>query len=224
MNILHYSLGFPPYRSGGLTKFCMDLSQKQKEEGHEVGIIWPGRFSLFSKKRKVIKKDIRGITSYEIINPMPVSLMNGITDFNKYIVDGFEFDFMDFLRKIKPDYIHFHTLMGLPISFIDAAKKLNIKTIFTTHDYFGICPMVSLYNGEKICLPIDYENCKKCNKNAFSFRMIKTMQSPIYKLLKNFKFMLYLRQKIKKKKKQGLISNTNCDYKQLQKLEPSQYL
>ena len=33
MNVLHYALGFPPYRSGGLTKLCVDLMIQQSKEG-----------------------------------------------------------------------------------------------------------------------------------------------------------------------------------------------
>ena len=33
MKILHYALGFPPYRSGGLTKMCIDLMVQQAKEG-----------------------------------------------------------------------------------------------------------------------------------------------------------------------------------------------
>ena len=36
MRILHYALGFPPYRSGGLTKWCVDLMIQQAKEGHCV--------------------------------------------------------------------------------------------------------------------------------------------------------------------------------------------
>ena len=32
MKILHYFLGFPPYRSGGLTKYAFDLMTAQVEE------------------------------------------------------------------------------------------------------------------------------------------------------------------------------------------------
>ncbi len=39
MKILHYALGFPPYRSGGLTKYCIDLLLAQKEAGHDVAMI-----------------------------------------------------------------------------------------------------------------------------------------------------------------------------------------
>lgn len=46
MKILHYALGFPPYRSGGLTKYCIDLLLAQKEAGHDVAMMWPGAFSF----------------------------------------------------------------------------------------------------------------------------------------------------------------------------------
>ena len=35
MVIMHYFLGFPPYRSGGLTKYCMDLMEEQRNHGDE---------------------------------------------------------------------------------------------------------------------------------------------------------------------------------------------
>ena len=52
MRILHYSLGFPPYRSGGLTKFCLDLMIEQKNEGDEVALLWPGQMGFIDKKIK----------------------------------------------------------------------------------------------------------------------------------------------------------------------------
>ena len=42
MKILHYSLGFPPYRTGGLTKFNYDLMIEQVKEGNDVALLWPG--------------------------------------------------------------------------------------------------------------------------------------------------------------------------------------
>ena len=36
MKILHYFLGFPPYRTGGLTKYAYDLMQAQVADGNEV--------------------------------------------------------------------------------------------------------------------------------------------------------------------------------------------
>ena len=43
MRILHYGLGFPPYRTGGMTKFCMDIMAEQRNIGHDVALLWPGQ-------------------------------------------------------------------------------------------------------------------------------------------------------------------------------------
>lgn len=50
MNILHYALGFPPYRSGGLTKLCIDLMEQQVKEGHTVAMLWPGQMGVVNQK------------------------------------------------------------------------------------------------------------------------------------------------------------------------------
>ena len=50
MNILHYSLGFPPYRRGGMTKYCIDLMAEQLRVGHNVAMIWPGRIKKYGYK------------------------------------------------------------------------------------------------------------------------------------------------------------------------------
>ena len=51
MRILHYSLGFPPYRTGGLTKFTMDLMRQQVKDGHIVTLLWPGEMHFIGKNR-----------------------------------------------------------------------------------------------------------------------------------------------------------------------------
>ena len=85
MKILHYSLGFPPYRSGGLTKFSMDLMREQIREGHDVSLLWPGEIKLFGTGISVKKgSPVDGIKSYEVINPLPVSYDEGIKDFDAF--------------------------------------------------------------------------------------------------------------------------------------------
>ena len=49
MRILHYCLGFPPFRTGGMTKYCMDLMNEQNKAGHEVALLWPGTYKNTSK-------------------------------------------------------------------------------------------------------------------------------------------------------------------------------
>ena len=104
MKILHYSLGFPPYRSGGLTKFCMDLMREQIKEGHEVSLLWPGEMSLFTSVVKIKKGEgTDGITSYEVINPLPVSYDEGIMSFEAFVIEGKKSVFDEFLKELKPE-------------------------------------------------------------------------------------------------------------------------
>lgn len=198
MKILHYSLGFPPYRTGGLVKFCIDLMQFQVKNGIDVAMIWPGRLKIFNKKTDIIEKidSATKLKSFELINPLPVPLDEGIIDFELYTQSKKIDDYERILRYIKPDYIHIHTLMGMPFEFIKAAKNLKIKTIFTTHDYFGICPKVNLYYNNSVCLDNDNcKNCFECNKKALSKEKVIILQSPIYRILKNSKVIKWLRKK-----------------------------
>ena len=95
MRILHYALGFPPYRSGGLTKFCIDLIKQQSADGHETALLWPGRMGMSGKKVSVKSKklvpidgDSCLIQSFEVCNPLPVPYDEGITKFQAFTKDA----------------------------------------------------------------------------------------------------------------------------------------
>ena len=212
--ILHYSLGFSPYRTGGLTKFVMDLMQYQYSIGVKVGLLWPGRFA--HGKTRIKNGMHKTFFSREIINPLPVSLCNGIQDERPYLEPSSVTFFENFLIKERPSIIHVHTLEGLHAEFLIAAKKLNIKLIYTTHDFFGICPTNYLYKNGALC-GVGCVDCSKCNTNAYSISKIKIMQSFLYRKLKNTAILRLLR---KKNRKDSFIineSNINysCDYQKL---------
>jgi glycosyltransferase involved in cell wall biosynthesis len=202
MRILHYSLGLPPYRSGGLTKYSIDLMKSQVNEGQQNFLLFPGHFT-FNKKTKIKRVTLfKGIEVFELINPLPISLLGGINKPEAFMKAIYPHNvYKSFLEKVQPDIIHVHTLMGIHKEFFLAAKELNIKIIYTSHDYFGICPKVNLidYNGE-ICNDFDEgAKCTVCNQNAYSFPLIYFMQSRIYRTLKESYFIKILRQSKKEK-------------------------
>lgn len=193
MRILHYALGFPPYRSGGLTKYCIDLMFAQKKAGHDVAMMWPGAFSIsghfvrLKKGRKLIKNSEEKVfvDSFEVINPLPVPLDEGILEVKQFIkkcpnIKAYE----QFLDDYHPDAIHIHTLMGLHREFVRIAKNKGIRIVFTTHDYFGICPKVTLFRNEEIC-DGDCSKCGRCNQGALSLNKIRILQSGLYRGLKD---------------------------------------
>lgn len=197
MRILHYFLGFPPYRTGGLTKFAFDLMNQQILDKHNVMALWPGEMKLFTKTSCIKKrKSINSIENYELINPLPISLDEGIQNFDAYTKPCNPQIFSNFFLSTKPDVIHIHTLMGLPKEFVDMACQLSIRTIFTSHDYFGICPKVTLYRYGQLCDDDQQcKNCIQCNCSALSMKTITVMQSPLYRTLKNTRIVKQLRRK-----------------------------
>ena len=191
MKILHYALGFPPYRSGGLTKFCVDLMVQQVREGHNVAMLWPGQMGFINKK-VVIKKQKsetfkgQNIQSFEIINPLPVPFDEGIVDITTFTKDAGKTAYEELFDRFKPDVIHVHTLMGLHKSFLEMAKNKKIRLVFTAHDFFPICPKVTMFRHGAICSNVQTcAECGKCNATALSIKKIKLLQSPFYRELKD---------------------------------------
>lgn len=213
MKILHYALGFPPYRSGGLTKFCVDLMVQQAKEGHIVAMLWPGQMRFVNhevsiKKHRIEHLKEQDIQSYEVINPLPISFDEGIADIKVFTKDTDTGVYGKFLEDVQPDVIHVHTLMGLHKSFLQEAKARKIKTVFTTHDFFPICPKVTMFRHGKICSSV--QNCKECgvcNATALGIDKIKILQSPIYRKLKDSVVV----KKLRKQHRDSYLSESKSD-------------
>lgn len=169
----------------------------QRDQHHDVFAMWPGRMKLNSKSVQILQQGkVEGVISCEVVNPLPVALDEGVVDFDAYMAACEGKVYEDFLKRIKPDVIHIHTLMGLHREFIDAAERCGIKTVFTSHDYYGICPKVTLYCYGKVCENDNgCKNCVQCNCSALSVKKIMLMQSPLYRQLKNSALVKFLRNR-----------------------------
>lgn len=197
MRILHYFLGFPPYRTGGLTKYAYDLMCAQNDNGDEVYALWPGMIELINNQPKIKRrKVINGIYNYELVNPLPVPLDEGIKETEAFKKTCDKKVYRKFLENVKPEVVHVHTLMGIHKEFFEASKELKIRIVFTAHDYFGLCPKVTLYKGSEVC-DNDHccNDCINCNKSALSLKKIWLMQSPLYRNFKNSKLVKLLRKR-----------------------------
>lgn len=207
MKILHYALGFPPYRTGGMTKFCMDIMSEQNRLGHKVSLLWPGRMNLINKSVRIKKhKHQNAIGSYEIINPLPISYDEGIIDIQKFCKACDKNVYNKLLCKLNPNVIHIHTFMGIHKEFLEAAQELNIKIVFTIHDFFALCPKVTMFYDGKICKQVkSCEQCPQCNLTALSMSKIYLLQHPLYRLLKNS----VLIKKLRKRHRDQYLSGKN---------------
>ena len=70
--------------------------------------------------------------------------------------------FLKVIENNKFDIIHFEHLMGLPFSLVSLAKGKRIKTVFSLHDFYTLCPLTHLYRSEENYVCSGPEGIKKC--------------------------------------------------------------
>ena len=189
MKILHYTLGFQPQRTGGLVKYAEDLMLEQIAQGYQVAALYPGRIKFFSKKIEIIKATSRQFECYELLNSLPMALFGGISNPTAFLAPCDKNVYRTFLEKVQPDIIHIHSFMGLHKEFLEIAKNLNIRVVFTSHDYYGLASVPNFYfNG----LHYSDKNTNLAwnimSSNALSVKKLRLFQVSFYptirKLLK----------------------------------------
>lgn len=183
MRILHITMGNPNYKTGGLNLYCKDLAKCQRLDGHTVFLLYPESF-IGSHKPHIVK---RGKNMFAILDALPMAITYGIDNPKRFMPVVEMHSFISFLKNIKPDIIHVHTIQGVNKEFFYVAKQLNIPMIFTTHDYYPICLKCVLLNSEnKICSTPGDVTCTKCNINAgLSAKKQRIVQSDLYQKMKN---------------------------------------
>lgn len=185
MKILHYTLGFQPSRTGGLVKYAEDLMNQQVESGYKVIALYPGRIKFFSHDLVIKSRKSRGFECYELINSLPLALFGGFTEPDEFMKKCDKRVYYNFLKKINPDVIHVHSLMGIHKEFFESAQELGIKIFFTSHDYYGLAPVPNFFfNG------VDYsENNTNISwnimsLNALSVKKLRFFQIPFYPIIR----------------------------------------
>lgn len=191
MNILHYTLGFPPNRSGGLVNYSLDLiTQESKTEN--VSVLFPGRSSIFKidKPRIVLESIKEEYKVYELCNSLPLALFGGIKEPNDFYSSCDQNIYLDFFEKNSFNVIHVHTIMGLHIEFFRAAKVLGIPIIYTAHDYYGLSPLPNFFLEKTYDYSYDIEDWVKMSVNAMSTKQLKLFQNKNYYLIRKMKKFL----------------------------------
>lgn len=205
MKVLHYTLGLPPARSGGLTQYSLALMLEQLKTD-QVHLLYPGSCSIKKQTTFIRKKNrYKDIDVYEMVNPTIVPLLHGVRK-AEYILKAKKVDennILAFFTAIAPDVFHVHTMMGLSPLILEIAKNMNIRIIYSTHDYYGLCLKTNFINNN---LPCDYNNCScaECNIDAPSKLFLYLRNN---RIILNHKSIL---SKIYSKKSSSNIEKKHC--------------
>ncbi len=183
LKILHYLSGLPPVQNGGMIRYAVDLLTQEAAAGWEVLLLLPGRLPKNrNKETKIRKAESKGrIRVYEIFHPQPLPMGSGILHTDEYTKPCRGKPYQVFFKQERVDVIHLHTLMGLHREFLEEAKRQGIPVVYTTHDYFGLCPLGSLFDAGSMCVDRKWEHCAQCCKNAYPLWKLRLVHTKAYR-------------------------------------------
>lgn len=204
MRILHVSLGDPAQHQGGLNRYCRELMQAQAENGHKVMLLYAGRTSFAGKPAIATVAP----NKYELRNSLPIAITYGIDHPVRYMRKSKMSVFEEWLKYVKPDVIHVHSIQGIYLEFFQTAKIQNIPIVFTTHDYYPICFRCTLVkNTGELCRGRNPEQCTKCNWSAgLSGAKQILLQSHLYQRIKGNRLISLLRKNAASQAMQDSVS------------------
>lgn len=201
MNILHYTIGLPPERSGGSVVYAHSLIKAQARR-HSVFAIVCGDTLFHGSVCSFSNIKIReGFKVMKLKSPNTPTLIYGVKNpesiYCKRKIDKESIG--KFIINNKIEIFHIHTFMGLPFEILEYIKSLGVKIIYTTHDYYGICLGYSMLTPEGvICDNPCAEGCARCNQHAPSEMFLRLANSSLYHFFKSFsnpKRISYCRRK-----------------------------
>jgi len=154
--------------------------------------------------------------------------------YSKLVDNEIEKVFESLIMEFEIDLVHFHHLMGLPLSLINIPKKLNIISFLSLHDYYLISESPT-FKGDHLFKTINFSSngkedgkkvnniLKKCDcykfiffkKSVFSFQEIITpslyVKNLYSELLPKTIPLKTIEHGVELKKRIGGISNLNDD-------------
>jgi glycosyltransferase involved in cell wall biosynthesis len=153
---------FPPNYTAGAEIYTFRLANRLIQQGHTVEVVCIE--SIDHNNGQTLRYDHE---SYEGISVrrLAVNLVHAPDPFrysfeNPIIGEWFG----QFLEATRPDLVHINSCYLLSASTIAAVKRLSLPLIVTLHDFWFVCPRITLLKPTgKVCtVPEDVTECVWC--------------------------------------------------------------
>lgn len=155
LRILLVAHSFLPYHYGGVEVYAANLAGCLKAEGHEIFVFHP----LPDRNAHVTtleEQKFEGIPVWVLRTPVNETLETQLRN------PAIEQLFHKFLEAGKFDVVHFQHTLSLPFSLVEIAESKGVLVNYTFHDFWAICPRVTLYITEERRLCEGPESADKC--------------------------------------------------------------
>ncbi len=132
--ILICSNAYPPNFIGGAELIAHFHAKAMQRLGHEP-VIFAGDPGDGSARHAMSKGTFEGLPVYRV--------RLGPDDYHHSRVNfshrGVEHHFLNILRHVRPDVVHFHNIIGLSAGLVRIAAAEGVPTVLTFHDHWGFC-------------------------------------------------------------------------------------
>jgi glycosyltransferase involved in cell wall biosynthesis len=153
---------FPPNYSAGAEIYTFRLAHWLIQHGHDVEVVCVESIIHSSEHDlEAVHEAYQGISVWRL----HFNLVGAPDPFRQ----GFENPaigawFAEFLRETRPDVVHVNSCYLLSVSIIAAAKQQALPLIVTLHDFWFVCPRITLLkpSGALCRVPKNVAECTWC--------------------------------------------------------------
>lgn len=196
-------IGDNPQVTGGVCNYTRPLFLELEKNNVQVMYLYSSSrlkadYRLFGKTQIVNDKTWKNNNVFKIINSQNLDMNYDHLEYDTKS-DKNDKVFERFIKTHNPDIMHINEMIGFSSNIINIAKKHNIKTIITVHEYWWLCPKrVMVDFNRKICIgPSNLDKCTHCitevSKNYNSSKrktsyMIRNQFGTAHKFLSDMKY------------------------------------
>lgn len=165
LDILHVGFGHPPVIGGGPIYYLHHLCKEQNALGMQAACFVAGTAKKQESTDEILlRHEVIDGVAYHIVDRRPAHYFDWANPAREADDKDLERLFVRILEATKPGILHFHNLVGLTMSLVEAAKEFNLPTVFSAHNYWMLCPRDDLFAPNEACCegPGDGARCASC--------------------------------------------------------------
>lgn len=81
------------------------------------------------------------------------------------------------LKLLDISLIHFHHLLGFKLEVLSVLMGLNVRKVFTAHDYYSFCPQITMTQNEReYCQEKGIQQCQTCLQSTAGLKKVNIVQ------------------------------------------------
>jgi len=169
---------YPPDRVAGVELIAQRQARWLAAQGHQVEVVTVGEIDAPAALTHRVDVD-EGV----VVHRLGLQLTGASEPLSfRYRDEVVGRWFAEYLGRSRPDLFHSHSSYVLSATPIRVAKQMGIPTMLTLHDYWFLCPRITLLrpNGERRGEPGRPEDCAWCLMTEHRrFRAVDTVLSAV---------------------------------------------